>query len=44
MINEIENKVLSAWQNRRYRQLWQDHKICIVAVAVYWPAQLYYRF
>jgi len=34
MINEIKNKVLSAWQNRRYRQLWQDHKICIIAVAV----------
>mgnify|MGYP003666183228 FL=1 len=34
MINEIKNKVLSIWQNRRYRQIWNDHKICITAIAV----------
>ena len=32
MINKIKNKVLSIWQNRRYRQLWQDHKLCISAI------------
>jgi hypothetical protein len=34
MINKIKNKVLSIWQNRRYRQIWSDHKICITAIAV----------
>ena len=32
--NEIKNKVLSIWQNRRYRQIWNDHKICITVIAV----------
>ena len=34
MISKIKNKVLSMWQNRRYRQIWQDHKICTVIIAV----------
>mgnify|MGYP001276450653 FL=1 len=32
MIGKIKNKVLNVWQNRRYRQLWQDHKLCISAI------------
>ena len=34
MISKIKNKVLSMWQNRRYRQIWQDHKLCISAIVV----------
>ena len=34
MISEIKNKVLNVWQNRRYRQIWQDHKLCISAIVV----------
>ncbi len=34
MISKIKNKVLSIWQNRRYRQIWQDHRVCIIAVVV----------
>jgi len=32
--NKILDKVLGIWQNRRYRQIWNDHKICITAIAV----------
>ena len=32
--NKILDKVLGIWQNRRYRQICNDHKICITAIAV----------
>jgi len=34
MISKIKNKVLNMWQNRRYRQIWKDHKLCISAIVV----------
>jgi hypothetical protein len=34
MIKELKNKALNMWQSRRYRQVWQDHKVCVIAIAV----------
>ena len=34
MIANIKNKILNIWQSRRYRQIWQDHKVCVIVIAV----------
>ena len=34
MIKELKNKALNMWQRRKYRQAWEDHKVCVIAIAV----------